>query len=99
MLSLRRLEKCPSALSYVHIVIPVNISKLSMAFQHFHDKVTLLQKGYVDKEKYTFHLEKYGGQINTNASVFFHISHLLDLMLRDANNLQGSLSRLQSSLP
>jgi hypothetical protein len=38
--------KMAGALSYVHVVIPVNISRLSMAVQHFCEKVMSLQKGY-----------------------------------------------------
>jgi hypothetical protein len=87
------------ALSYIHVIIPVNISGLSAAIQHFCEKVTLLQTGYGKKEKYAVDLEKYGGQINTEASVFFQINHLLDLMLKDANNLQGSINSLRASLP
>jgi hypothetical protein len=73
------------ALLYFLFVIPVIICRLSMAVQHFLDKVTLLQKGYSNKEKFAVHLKKYGGRINTEASVFFQICHLLDLMLKDAN--------------
>jgi hypothetical protein len=55
--------------------------------------------GYNNKEKYAVHLEKYGGQINTEASIFFQISHLLNLMLKDADHLQGSIHSLRASLP
>ncbi len=92
----KEIGEMAGVLSYVHIIIPVNISGLSAAVQHFCKKVTLLQAGYGKKEKYAVYLEKYGGQINT---VFFQISHLLNLMLKDANNLQGSINSLQASLP
>jgi hypothetical protein len=87
------------ALSYIHVIIPVNISRLSTSVQHFCKKVTQLQAGYGKKEKYTVYLEKYGGQINTEARVFFQISHLLDLMLKDADNLQVWINSLQASIP
>jgi hypothetical protein len=45
------------ALSFVQVIIPVNISGLSSAVQHFYEKVTLLQKGYRNKEKYAVYLK------------------------------------------
>jgi hypothetical protein len=86
-------------LSYMHIVILVNMSRLSAAVQHFCEKVTQLQTGYDKKEKYSVYLEKYGGRLNTEARVFFQISHFLDLMHKDADNLQSSINSLQASLP
>jgi hypothetical protein len=40
-----------SALSYIHVVIPINISRLIQAVQQFHEKVTLLRQGNNKKEK------------------------------------------------
>ncbi len=89
-------------MSYIDVVIPLNISGLNQATHHFHEKVTLLQHGYNDQEKYAIWLEKYGSRANNDASTYAllhfrrQISHLLELMLRDADNLQGSLDSLQS---
>ncbi len=58
------ISEMAGALLYIHVIILVNISGLSMAVKHFCDKVTLLQKGYGDKAKHAVFLEKYGGRIN-----------------------------------
>jgi hypothetical protein len=94
-----------NALSYIHVVIPINISGLTQAIHDFHEKVTPLQSGYDEKKKYTVQLEKFGGNANNPASSYalLHFcqqkTYLLELMLKDANNLQGSLNSLQTSLP
>jgi hypothetical protein len=87
------------ALSYVHVIVRINISRLNQAVHHFCEKVTLLQQGYNGKEKKAISMVKYGSKINTEASIFFEINHLLELMLKDNDNLQGSLDSLQSPHP
>jgi hypothetical protein len=71
----------------------------------FWEKVTALKSGYTDKKKYADCLYKYGGQ-NMNdpqkhALFHFcrHITYLMDLMLKDANTIQGSIESLCASLP
>ncbi len=91
-------------LSYIHVIIPINISRLTGQPQ-FPQKVTCLQSGYDEKKKYAVQLEKFGGNANNPASsrTLLHfcrqITYLLELMLKNANNLQGSLNSLQMSLP
>jgi hypothetical protein len=93
------------ALSYIHIVIPINISGLLQAIHDFRSKVVTLKTKYTDKGRYANRLEKYGGA-NTNdlaKHILFHfrrqLSGLMDLMITDADNLQGSITSLRTSLP
>ncbi len=87
---------CP--LSYIHVVVPINISGLSQSIHHFRNNVHQLQKGYNEKEQKAMLLEKQG-QLKSDGSIFFQINHLLDLMLKEADNLKGSLDSLLASLP
>jgi hypothetical protein len=82
-----------SALSYIHVVIQINISGLLQSIHDFHCKVVTLKAIYTDKAKYANRLDKYGGA-NTNdpaKHVLFHfcrqLSGLMDLMITDADNL------------
>jgi hypothetical protein len=93
------------ALSYIHIVILINISGLLQAVMQFREKVTELKSGYTEKKRYANRLDKYGG-VNMNdpqkhALLHFrqHITYLMELMLKDADTIQGSLESLQASLP
>jgi hypothetical protein len=93
------------ALSYIHVVIPINISGLLHSIDNFHGKVVALKTQYIDKVKYANHLDKYGGA-NTNdpaKHVLFHfrqqLSRLMDLMITDADILQSSITSLRTSLP
>jgi hypothetical protein len=40
------------ALSYIHIVVPINISGLLQSVTQFREKVTELKAGYTDKKIY-----------------------------------------------
>jgi hypothetical protein len=40
------------SLSYIYLVIPINISRLTQAINDFCEKVTRLQSGYDEKKKY-----------------------------------------------
>jgi hypothetical protein len=93
------------ALSYVHVIILINISWQLQAIQDFRSKVVILKTKYTDKATYATRLDKYGG-VNTNgpaSHIPFHfrrqLSGLMDLMIDDADNLQGSLASLWTSLP
>jgi hypothetical protein len=93
------------ALSYIHVVIPINISWLLQAIDDFHGKVITLKAKYTNNTKYANRLDKYGGA-NTNdlaKHVLFHfrrqLSRLMDLMITDTDNLQSSITSLRTSLP
>ncbi len=81
------------ALSYIHVIIPINISGVLHAIDNFRGKVVALKTKYTDKAKYANRLDKYGGA-NTNdpaKDILFHfcqqLSGLIDLMITDADNL------------
>ncbi len=54
-----------SALSYIHAVVPVNISGLLQSVTDFRSKIVVLKTTYSDNAIYSNRLEQYGG-INTN---------------------------------
>ncbi len=92
-------------LSYIHVVIPINISGLLQAIHDFSGKVITLKTKYTNKAKYATRLDKYRGS-NTNdpaKHVLLHfrgqLSGLMDLMITDADNLQSSITSLRTSLP
>jgi len=93
------------ALSYIHIVVPINISGLLQSVTQFREKVTELKAGYTDKKIYAERLDRYGG-MNMNGPqhhALFHyrrqITYLMDLLLTDADTIQGSIESLRASLP
>jgi hypothetical protein len=53
------------ALSYIHVVVPVNISGLLKSVVDFHSKIVVLKTNYAEMAVYTKRLEEYGG-VNTN---------------------------------
>jgi hypothetical protein len=53
------------ALSYIHAVVPVNISGLLQSVADFRSKIVVLKTTYSDNAIYSNRLEQYGG-INTN---------------------------------
>ncbi len=62
------------ALSYIHVVILINISGLLHTIDDFCSKIVALKRKYTDKAKYANRLDKYGGA-NTNdpaKHVLFH---------------------------
>ena len=49
------------ALSYIHVVIPINISGLLHAIDDFRAKVIVLKSNYVDHKKFANRLDYFGG--------------------------------------
>jgi hypothetical protein len=93
------------ALSYIQVIIPINISRLLHAIDDFRGKVVAFKTKYTDKAKYANRLDKYGGANPNDPAkhVLFHfrrqLSGLMDLMIIDADNLQSSITSLRTSLP
>ena len=93
------------ALSYIHVVVPINISGLLQSINNFREKVAVLKANYVDHKKFANRLDYFGGWSATNhtkhALVFFRqqLSGLMDLMISDAGALQGNIISLRNSLP
>jgi hypothetical protein len=52
----KEIGEMAGALSYIHIVVPINISGLLQAVIRFQEKVTALKSGYAEKKKYAQHL-------------------------------------------
>jgi hypothetical protein len=94
-----------SALSYIHVVIPINISGLLHAIDDFRAKVVVLKSNYVDHKKFANRLDYFGGWSANNHTkhALFHfrqqLSGLMDLMITDADNLQNGIVSLRNSLP
>ena len=93
------------ALSYIHVVVPVNISGLLKSVADFRSKILVLKTNYADTAIYTKRLQEFGG-MNTNGlskHLLFHfrrqISGLMDLLIKDANVLRTTILSLKSSLP
>ena len=63
-----------SALSYIHVVVPINISGLLHAINNFREKVVVLKANYVDYKKFANRLDYFGGWSATN-----HTKHVLVL--------------------
>jgi len=93
------------ALSYIHVVVPINISGLLQSVNNFRAKVAGLKANYVDHKKFANRLDYFGGWSATNhtkhALVHFRqqLSGLMDLMITDADNLQTGIISLRNSLP
>ncbi len=60
------------ALSYIHIVVPINISGLLQSVNNFRAKVAGLKANYVDHKKFANRLDYFGGWSATN-----HTKHAL----------------------
>jgi hypothetical protein len=93
------------ALSYIHAVVPVNISGLLQSVADFRSKIVVLKTTYSDNAIYANRLDSYGG-INTNGPakhLLLHfrrqISGLMDLLIKDADILRTTILSLKSSLP
>ncbi len=101
---LKKSEKWP-ALSYIHVVIPINISGLLRAVDNFRAKVVVLKSNYIDHKKFANCLDYFGGWSANNhtkhALLHFRqqLSGLMDLMITDADNLQSGITSLRNSLP
>ncbi len=53
------------ALSYIHVIIPINISGLLSALDDFQSKVVVLKSNYTNNKRYDNRLDQYGG-VNSN---------------------------------
>jgi hypothetical protein len=49
------------ALSYIHVIIPINISGLLSALGDFRNKVVVLKSNYTDNKRYANRLDQYRG--------------------------------------
>jgi hypothetical protein len=101
----KEIGEMAGALSYIHIIVPINISGLLQAVTQFQEKVNALKAGYIDKKLYAERLDRYGG-VNMNGPqqhALFHfrrqITYLIYLMLTNADTIQGSIESLRASLP
>jgi hypothetical protein len=101
----KEIGEMAGALLYIHVIIPINISRLLHTIDDFCGKVITLKTKYTSNTKYANRLDKYAGA-NTNdpvKHVLFHfcrqLSGLMDLMITDADNLQSSITSLRTSLP
>jgi hypothetical protein len=79
------------ALSYIHVVVPVNISGLLNSVADFRSKIVALKTMYADTAIYSRRLEEYGG-MNVNGPgkhLLLHfrrqLTGLLDLLIKDAD--------------
>jgi hypothetical protein len=61
----KEIGEMAGALSYIHVVVPVNISGLLKSVADFCSKILVLKTNYADTAIYTKRLQEYGG-INTN---------------------------------
>jgi len=99
------IREMASALSYIHVVIPINISGLLHAIDDFRAKVVVLKSNYVDHKKFANRLDYFGGWSTNNHTkhALFHfrqqLSGLMDLMITDADSLQSGIVSLRNSLP
>ncbi len=62
------------ALTYIHVIVPVNISGLLKLIADFSSKIVVQKTNYADTGVYTKRLQEYGG-INTNSlskHILFH---------------------------
>ena len=93
------------ALSYIHAVVPINISGLLKSVADFRSSIIALKTNYADTAIYSKRLEAYGG-INVNGPgkhLLLHfrrqISGLMDLLIKDADVIHTTVLSLKSSLP
>jgi len=73
------------ALSYIHVVIPINISGLLHAIDDFRAKVVVLKSNYVDHKKFANRLDYFGGwsaNNHTKHALFHFRQQLSGLMCR-----------------
>ena len=93
------------ALSYIHVVVPVNISGLLNSVADFRNKIVALKTMYSDTAIYSRRLEEYGG-VNVNGPgkhLLLHfrrqLTGLMDLLIKDADIIRTTVISLKSSLP
>jgi hypothetical protein len=93
------------ALSYIHVVVPVNISGLLRAVDAFRSKIVVLKTNYADTASYSKRLQDYGRANTNNLAIHIlvhfrrQLSGLMDLMIKDANILRNPITSLRTSLP
>ncbi len=87
---IQEIGKMVGTLSYIHTIVPVNISGLVQAVHNFCHDILALQKLYQD-------LKQHFGTYDE----WFHsrIINLLELSLADANSMLSTLKSLRDSLP
>ncbi len=93
------------ALSYIHVVVPVNISGLLNSVADFRSKIIALKTMYADNSILANRLEAYGG-MNVNGAgkhLLLHfrrqLTGLMDLLIKDADVIRTTVISLKSSLP
>ncbi len=93
------------ALSYIHVVVPVNISGLLNSVADFRSKIIALKTMYADTAILSRRLEEYGG-MNVNGPgkhLLLHfrcqLTGLMDLLIKDADVICTTVLSLKSSLP
>jgi hypothetical protein len=93
------------ALSYIHVVVPINISGLLKSVADFRSSIIALKTNYAENAIYSNRLEEYGG-MNVNGPgkhLLLHfgrqISGLMDLLIKDADGIRSTVLSLKSSLP
>ena len=64
------------ALSYIHVVVPINISGLLQSVNNFRAKVAVLKANYVDHKKFANRLDYFGGWSATNHTKPVSYTHL-----------------------
>jgi len=93
------------ALSYIHVVVSVNISDLLLAVDAFRSKIVVLKTNYADTASYSKRLQDYGGPNTNNPAkhILVHfrrqLSGLMDLMIKDADILRNAITSPKTSLP
>jgi hypothetical protein len=83
--------KMAGALSYIHVIVPVNISRLAHAIKNFGHNVQALQKLYTEKRQLT----------GSNNDDWFHqqIVDLFQLASADAESMLAKMDSLRDTLP
>ncbi len=88
---LEEISKMAGALSYIHAIVPINISGLAQAVQNFHYNVNTLQEIYTKKRSYT----------RSTHDDWFHqrIIELFQMASSDADAMLHDINGLRSTLP
>ena len=91
------------ALSYIHVVVPINISGLLNSVADFKSKIIALKTMYSDNSILANRLEQYGG-MNVNGPgkhLLFHfrrqLTGLMDLLIKDSDIIRTTVLSLKNS--
>ena len=93
------------ALSYIHVVVPVNISGLLNSVADFKSKIIALKTMYADNSILANRLEAYGGMsVNgPGKHLLLHfrrqLTGLMDLLIKDSDIIRTTVVSLKNSLP